>query len=141
MRLTVAARKEVAIKLVESGMSQRQTAKVLGVNNATISRDLLLVELTTGILSNADWDQGFVLCAAAGTGGATIGGGGRRWDQRGSQEEGSDLHGACTGGAGGGATTTRGAGLMQAQTIAQRNLVLYRLWRRSTRAPAREGIA
>jgi len=54
MRLTVAARKEVAIKLVESGMSQRQTAKVLGVNNATISRDLLLVELTTGILSNAD---------------------------------------------------------------------------------------
>ena len=40
MRLTVAARKEVAVKLVESGMSRRQAAKVLEVDQATISRDL-----------------------------------------------------------------------------------------------------
>jgi predicted XRE-type DNA-binding protein len=41
IRLTVAARREAAIKLVEGGMSQRRAAKVLGVNQATISRDVM----------------------------------------------------------------------------------------------------
>ena len=50
-----------------------------------------LVELTTGILADADRDQGFVLCTAAGTGSTTISSGGRRRDQHGSQEEGDQL--------------------------------------------------
>jgi N6-adenosine-specific RNA methylase IME4 len=41
MRLTVTARKEAAVKLIEGGMSQRQAAKVLGVDQATISRDVM----------------------------------------------------------------------------------------------------
>jgi len=40
MRLTVAARKEAATKLVASGMSQRQAAKLLGVDKRTIGRDV-----------------------------------------------------------------------------------------------------
>ena len=40
LRLTVTARREVASKLVSKGLSQHQTAKLLGVNQATISRDL-----------------------------------------------------------------------------------------------------
>jgi N6-adenosine-specific RNA methylase IME4/predicted XRE-type DNA-binding protein len=41
LRLTVAARREVAKKLVEDGLSQRQAAKVLQVDQATVSRDLM----------------------------------------------------------------------------------------------------
>jgi predicted transcriptional regulator len=37
----IAARREAAIKLIEGGMSQRQASKVLGVNQATISRDVM----------------------------------------------------------------------------------------------------
>jgi hypothetical protein len=33
-------RREAAVKLIESGMSRRQAAKVLGVNVSTVSRDL-----------------------------------------------------------------------------------------------------
>jgi predicted DNA-binding protein (UPF0251 family) len=40
LRLTVAARKETAVKLIESGMSQRQAAKVLGVSYTTIQKDV-----------------------------------------------------------------------------------------------------
>jgi len=40
LRLTVAARRETAAKLIESGMSQRQAAKVLGVDHKTIRRDV-----------------------------------------------------------------------------------------------------
>jgi N6-adenosine-specific RNA methylase IME4 len=40
LRLTVAARKETAAKLIEGGMSQRQAAKALGVGEATVRRDL-----------------------------------------------------------------------------------------------------
>ncbi|MGP0084635.1 MAG: hypothetical protein ACLP0B_13540 [Steroidobacteraceae bacterium] len=40
MRLTVAARREVATKLVESGMSQRKAAKMLGVDHKTIAKDV-----------------------------------------------------------------------------------------------------
>jgi 16S rRNA G966 N2-methylase RsmD len=40
MRLTVAARQEAAVKLVESGMSQRQAAKLLGVAEGTIRNDV-----------------------------------------------------------------------------------------------------
>jgi N6-adenosine-specific RNA methylase IME4 len=40
LRLTIEARREEAQKLVESGLSQGDAAKVLGVNQATISRDL-----------------------------------------------------------------------------------------------------
>jgi len=40
MRLTVSARQEAATKLVESGMSQRKAAKVLGVSHSTVRADL-----------------------------------------------------------------------------------------------------
>jgi hypothetical protein len=40
LRLTVAARRETAAKLVEGGMSQRQAAEALGVGKGTIQRDL-----------------------------------------------------------------------------------------------------
>jgi N6-adenosine-specific RNA methylase IME4 len=40
LRLTVAARRETATKLIEAGMSQRQAAKVLGVDHKTVQRDL-----------------------------------------------------------------------------------------------------
>ena len=40
MKLTVAARQEAAVKLISSGMSHAQAAKVLGVNRSTISRDV-----------------------------------------------------------------------------------------------------
>lgn len=39
-KLTIAARREAAIKLVKSGMSQRDAAKVLGVSQKTIDRDV-----------------------------------------------------------------------------------------------------
>jgi hypothetical protein len=41
MRLTVTARKEAAVKLIEGGMSQRAVAKVLGVSHQTIMRDMV----------------------------------------------------------------------------------------------------
>jgi N6-adenosine-specific RNA methylase IME4 len=40
LRLTVAARREAASKLIEGGLSQRQAAKVLGVHHSTIQDDL-----------------------------------------------------------------------------------------------------
>lgn len=40
LRLTIAARREAATKLVESGMSQRQAAKALGVDEGTVRGDL-----------------------------------------------------------------------------------------------------
>lgn len=40
LRLTVESRKQIAKQLVESGVSQRQAAKVLGVTQGTIDRDL-----------------------------------------------------------------------------------------------------
>ena len=40
LRLTVAARRETATKLIEAGMSQRQAAKALGVGKGTIQRDM-----------------------------------------------------------------------------------------------------
>ena len=40
LRLTVAARREMAAKLIEAGVSQRDAAKALGVGKATITRDL-----------------------------------------------------------------------------------------------------
>ncbi len=40
LRLTVAARRDAAVKLVESGMSQRQAAKVLGVHHSTVQADM-----------------------------------------------------------------------------------------------------
>jgi N6-adenosine-specific RNA methylase IME4 len=40
LRLTIAARRETAVKLVEGGMSQRQAAKALGVGLGTVQRDL-----------------------------------------------------------------------------------------------------
>jgi transposase len=40
LRLTVAARRETAAKLVEGGMSQRQAAKALGVDEGTVRGDL-----------------------------------------------------------------------------------------------------
>jgi N6-adenosine-specific RNA methylase IME4 len=40
LRLTVAARRETASKLIEGGMSQRQAAKALGVGKDTIRRDV-----------------------------------------------------------------------------------------------------
>ena len=40
MRYTIAARKEAAVKLVEGGMSQRQAAKVLGVSQMTVQREI-----------------------------------------------------------------------------------------------------
>jgi N6-adenosine-specific RNA methylase IME4 len=40
LRLTVEARRETAAKLIEAGMSQRQTAKALGVGLGTVQRDL-----------------------------------------------------------------------------------------------------
>lgn len=40
LRLTVAARREMAAKLIEAGVSQRDAAKALGVDKRTIGRDL-----------------------------------------------------------------------------------------------------
>jgi transposase len=40
LKLTVAARKDAAVKLVGSGMSHSQAAKVLGVERSTISKDV-----------------------------------------------------------------------------------------------------
>ena len=40
LRFTIEARKEKARELVDAGMSQRQAAKVLGVNHKTIQNDL-----------------------------------------------------------------------------------------------------
>ena len=40
LRLTVSARRIEAKKLIDSGLSQRQAAKALGVDHATINRDL-----------------------------------------------------------------------------------------------------
>lgn len=40
MQLTVAARKEAALKMIEGGASQRQVAKLLGVNEKTIRNDV-----------------------------------------------------------------------------------------------------
>lgn len=40
LRLTVAARRETAAKLIDGGMSQRQAAKTLGVGLGTVQRDL-----------------------------------------------------------------------------------------------------
>lgn len=40
LRLTIAARRETATKLVKGGMSQRQAAKALGVDKRTIGRDV-----------------------------------------------------------------------------------------------------
>ena len=40
LRLTVAARRETAAKLIEAGMSQREAAKALGVGQTQIRRDL-----------------------------------------------------------------------------------------------------
>ncbi|HEY2243417.1 MAG TPA: MT-A70 family methyltransferase [Xanthobacteraceae bacterium] len=41
LRLTVEARRATAAKLVEGGLSQRQAAKALGVDQATVSRDVM----------------------------------------------------------------------------------------------------
>jgi N6-adenosine-specific RNA methylase IME4 len=41
LRLTVAARRETAIKLIEAGHSQRTVAKLLGVSHQTIMRDVV----------------------------------------------------------------------------------------------------
>ena len=40
LRLTVAARREETKALIESGMSQRQVAKALGVPKSTVARDV-----------------------------------------------------------------------------------------------------
>jgi N6-adenosine-specific RNA methylase IME4 len=40
LRLTVAARRQAAVKLIEGGMSQRQAAKALGVDEGTVRGDL-----------------------------------------------------------------------------------------------------
>jgi len=40
LRLTIAARREVTVKLVEGGLSQRQAAKVLGVDEKTVRKDM-----------------------------------------------------------------------------------------------------
>ena len=40
LRLTVAARRETAAKLIEGGMSQRQAAKLLGVSHTQIQKDV-----------------------------------------------------------------------------------------------------
>src|SRR5262249_14544327 len=40
MRLTIAARAETAKKLIKSGLSQREAARLLGVNHKTIQRDV-----------------------------------------------------------------------------------------------------
>ena len=40
MRLTVAARREMATKLIEAGVSQRDAAKVLGVSQSTVRDDV-----------------------------------------------------------------------------------------------------
>jgi N6-adenosine-specific RNA methylase IME4 len=40
LRLTVAARREMAAKLIEAGVSQRDAAKALGVSKSAINRDL-----------------------------------------------------------------------------------------------------
>src|SRR5215831_17419581 len=40
MRLTIAARAETAKKLIKSGLSQREAARLLGVGVATINRDV-----------------------------------------------------------------------------------------------------
>jgi N6-adenosine-specific RNA methylase IME4 len=40
LRLTIAARRETTVKLIEGGMSQRQAAKVLGVDHKTIQNDM-----------------------------------------------------------------------------------------------------
>jgi N6-adenosine-specific RNA methylase IME4 len=40
MRLTIAARRQLTAKLVESGMSQRDAAKMLGVHHSTVQADL-----------------------------------------------------------------------------------------------------
>lgn len=40
LRLTVAARRETAAKLIDAGMSQREVAKALGVSKSAINRDV-----------------------------------------------------------------------------------------------------
>jgi N6-adenosine-specific RNA methylase IME4/DNA-binding CsgD family transcriptional regulator len=40
LRLTITARRETASKLIEAGMSQREAAKVLGVDESTVRADL-----------------------------------------------------------------------------------------------------
>jgi N6-adenosine-specific RNA methylase IME4 len=40
LRLTIQARRETATKLIEAGLSQRQAAKVLGVDEGTVRNDL-----------------------------------------------------------------------------------------------------
>jgi len=40
LRLTVAARRDQAAKLIEAGVSQRQAAKILGVKRTTLQRDV-----------------------------------------------------------------------------------------------------
>ena len=40
LRLSVAARRETAAKLIEAGMSQREAAKALGVSHTTVQRDV-----------------------------------------------------------------------------------------------------
>src|SRR5262245_41337842 len=40
LRLTIAARRETAARMIEAGMSQRQAAKALGVSKATVTRDV-----------------------------------------------------------------------------------------------------
>ena len=42
LRLTMAARRETAAKLIEAGMSQREAAKALGVGQTQIRRDLMV---------------------------------------------------------------------------------------------------
>lgn len=56
LRLTVEARREAAAKLIESGMSQREAAKELGVGRGTIQRDLTHIGPESGPerASNAD---------------------------------------------------------------------------------------
>lgn len=40
LKLTIDARKKIATKLVESGVSRRRAAKALGVSHATVNRDI-----------------------------------------------------------------------------------------------------
>lgn len=40
LRLTIAARRETATKMIEGGMSQRRVAKVLGVSHTQVAKDL-----------------------------------------------------------------------------------------------------
>jgi N6-adenosine-specific RNA methylase IME4 len=60
VRLTIAARKEAAVKLVESGVSQRRVAKMLGVDQSTVRADL-------GLRDNPSKSEGKSLTGSAKT--------------------------------------------------------------------------